>query len=88
MMEYLGVEVPDVADGALQDTHWAGGSIGYFSTYALGNVASAQLWERISGHPGRVRADRPRRVRAAPRVAARACTSTDGSTCRRGCCSA
>jgi carboxypeptidase Taq len=48
MMEYLGVEVPDVADGALQDTHWAGGSIGYFSTYALGNVASAQLWERIS----------------------------------------
>jgi carboxypeptidase Taq len=48
MMEYLGVEVPDVADGALQDTHWAGGSIGYFSTYALGNIASAQLWQRIS----------------------------------------
>ena len=48
MMEYIGIEVPDVADGALQDTHWAGGSIGYFSTYALGNVASAQLWERIS----------------------------------------
>jgi len=48
MMEYLGVEVTDVADGALQDTHWAGGSVGYFSTYALGNVASAQLWARIS----------------------------------------
>jgi carboxypeptidase Taq len=48
MLEYLGVEVPDVADGALQDTHWAGGSIGYFSTYALGNIASAQLWERIT----------------------------------------
>ena len=48
MMEYLGVEVPDVADGALQDTHWAGGAIGYFSTYALGNITSAQLWERIS----------------------------------------
>jgi carboxypeptidase Taq len=48
MLEYLGVEVPDVADGALQDTHWAGGSIGYFSTYALGNVVSAQLWQRIS----------------------------------------
>jgi carboxypeptidase Taq len=48
MLEYLGVEVPDIADGALQDTHWAGGSIGYFSTYALGNIASAQLWERIS----------------------------------------
>ena len=48
MKEYLGVDVPDVADGALQDTHWAGGAIGYFSTYALGNIASAQLWERIS----------------------------------------
>jgi carboxypeptidase Taq len=48
MMEYLGIEVPDVADGALQDTHWSGGAIGYFSTYALGNIASAQLWERIT----------------------------------------
>jgi carboxypeptidase Taq len=48
MNEYLGVDVPDVADGALQDTHWAAGSIGYFSTYALGNIVSAQLWERIS----------------------------------------
>jgi carboxypeptidase Taq len=48
MVDYLGVEVPDVADGALQDTHWANGAIGYFSTYALGNVASAQLWERLS----------------------------------------
>jgi carboxypeptidase Taq len=48
MLEYLGIEVPDVADGALQDMHWAGGSIGYFSTYSLGNIASAQLWQRIS----------------------------------------
>jgi carboxypeptidase Taq len=48
MMEYLGIEVPDVADGALQDSHWSGGAIGYFSTYALGNIVSAQLWERIS----------------------------------------
>jgi carboxypeptidase Taq len=48
MAEYLGVEVPDVADGALQDTHWASGSIGYFPTYALGNIVSAQLWERIT----------------------------------------
>ena len=31
----------------LQDTHWATGSIGYFPTYALGNLISAQLWERI-----------------------------------------
>ena len=47
MKEYLGVDVPDVADGALQDTHWASGSIGYFPTYALGNIISAQIWERL-----------------------------------------
>jgi carboxypeptidase Taq len=32
----------------LQDTHWATGAIGYFPTYALGNLISAQLWERIA----------------------------------------
>jgi carboxypeptidase Taq len=47
MKEYLGIDVPDVADGVLQDMHWSGGAIGYFPTYALGNVISAQLWERI-----------------------------------------
>ncbi|MFY9579569.1 MAG: carboxypeptidase M32, partial [Gaiellaceae bacterium] len=46
MQEYLGVEVPDDANGVLQDVHWSGGDIGYFATYALGNLISAQLWER------------------------------------------
>ena len=27
--------------------HWSGGAFGYFPTYALGNVISGQLWERI-----------------------------------------
>jgi carboxypeptidase Taq len=45
--EYLGIEVPDDRRGILQDMHWAGGHIGYFPTYALGNVISAQIWERI-----------------------------------------
>jgi carboxypeptidase Taq len=45
MRELLGVEVPDAARGCLQDVHWAHGSIGYFPTYALGNVFAAQLWE-------------------------------------------
>ena len=40
---YLGVEVPDHAHGALQDTHWAGGDFGYFPTYALGSAYGAQL---------------------------------------------
>ena len=46
MDEYLGIEVPDDAHGVLQDMHWGGGSIGYFSTYSLGNVMSVQIWER------------------------------------------
>jgi carboxypeptidase Taq len=45
MRELLGIEVPDDAHGCLQDVHWAHGSIGYFPTYALGNVVAAQLWE-------------------------------------------
>ena len=40
---YLGVEVPDDAHGALQDTHWACGDFGYFPTYALGSAYGAQL---------------------------------------------
>jgi carboxypeptidase Taq len=48
MREYLGVDVPDDAHGVLQDVHWSGGSFGYFPTYALGNVVSLQLWDRIT----------------------------------------
>jgi carboxypeptidase Taq len=48
MEEYLGVVPPDDAKGVLQDVHWASGLLGYFSTYALGNLISAQLWERIN----------------------------------------
>ena len=48
MEEYLGVTPPNDAQGVLQDVHWSGGSIGYFSTYALGNLISAQLWEKIN----------------------------------------
>jgi carboxypeptidase Taq len=47
VLEYLGIEVPDVADGVLQDTHWASGHLGYFPTYSLGNVISLQIWERL-----------------------------------------
>ena len=45
--DYLGIEVPDDRRGILQDMHWAGGHIGYFPTYALGNVISAQIWQRV-----------------------------------------
>jgi carboxypeptidase Taq len=48
MQEYLGVTPPNDAKGVLQDIHWSNGYIGYFSTYALGNLISLQLWERIN----------------------------------------
>src|SRR5215216_5130941 len=48
MQEYLGITPPDDAQGVLQDIHWSGGAIGYFSTYALGNLVSAQWWEQIN----------------------------------------
>ncbi len=48
MNEYLGIEVPDDANGVLQDTHWANGLIGYFSTYLLGTVMSVQIWEKAN----------------------------------------
>jgi carboxypeptidase Taq len=44
--EYLGLDVPDAASGVLQDVHWSAGLIGYFPTYALGNLIAGQLWER------------------------------------------
>ena len=47
MEEYLGVVVPDDANGVLQDVHWSAGLIGYFSTYLLGTVMSVQLWEKM-----------------------------------------
>jgi len=46
--EYLGITPPNDAQGVLQDVHWSGGMVGYFSTYALGNIISAQLWERLN----------------------------------------
>jgi carboxypeptidase Taq len=47
MNDYLGVDVPNDAQGVLQDTHWASGSIGYFATYLLGTVMSVQIWQKI-----------------------------------------
>ena len=44
MADLLGVEVPDDTHGVLQDIHWSQGGIGYFPTYALGNVISLQIW--------------------------------------------
>ena len=49
MQAYLGVTPPSDTLGVLQDVHWSSGLIGYFATYALGNLMSVQLWDKALG---------------------------------------
>lgn len=52
MQRDLGLTPPDDAHGCLQDMHWSTGSFGYFPTYSLGSMLSAQLmgaYEREGG---------------------------------------
>jgi carboxypeptidase Taq len=48
----LGIIPANDAEGCLQDGHWASGLIGYFPTYALGNVFAAQLMEKAEQDAG------------------------------------
>ncbi len=43
---YLNIEVPNDADGILQDVHWAFGGFGYFPTYSLGSFYAAQFYAK------------------------------------------
>ena len=44
MYKYLGLTPPDYSQGVMQDVHWSSGAIGYFPTYTLGNLYSAQFF--------------------------------------------
>ena len=44
MVEYLGIEPKNDAEGVLQDVHWSAGLFGYFPTYALGTAYAAQFY--------------------------------------------
>ncbi|MEZ6125298.1 MAG: carboxypeptidase M32 [Planctomycetaceae bacterium] len=44
-LEDFGMVPPSDADGCLQDIHWSAGLLGYFPTYALGNMYAAQFFE-------------------------------------------
>jgi carboxypeptidase Taq len=41
--DYFGLEIENDAEGVLQDVHWSSGLLGYFPSYALGNILSGQL---------------------------------------------
>ena len=47
MEQYLGVRPKNAAEGALQDVHWSQGYMGYFPTYALGNVVAGMVYDRL-----------------------------------------
>ncbi len=50
--EYLGIEVPNDTLGCLQDSHWSGGMIGYFPSYALGSAYGPQLLAKMEAEIG------------------------------------
>ena len=60
MERYLGIVPDNDADGVLQDIHWSMAAIGYFPTYALGNLMSAQIFARAEAElddlPGQIAA--------------------------------
>ncbi len=47
MEELLGIKPKTYSEGVLQDVHWSNGYIGYFPTYSLGTVLSAQIKAKI-----------------------------------------
>ncbi|MGB3209672.1 MAG: carboxypeptidase M32 [Desulforhopalus sp.] len=48
MQEYLGLSTAgNDKDGCLQDVHWTDGSFGYFPSYTIGALNSAQLFHAI-----------------------------------------
>ena len=55
--EYLGIDVPSDALGCLQDSHWSGGMIGYFPSYALGSAYGPQMLKKMEEDLGDVYAD-------------------------------
>jgi carboxypeptidase Taq len=52
MRSLVGIDVPNDAVGVLQDVHWSAGLIGYFPTYTLGTLYSAQFLAAIERELG------------------------------------
>jgi carboxypeptidase Taq len=50
--EYLGITPPNDRNGVLQDVHWSAGLVGYFPTYALGNLYASQFFAQADAELG------------------------------------
>ena len=55
--KYFDIVPKNDAEGCLQDVHWSGGLIGYFPTYTLGNLYSAQFFAQAKKDLGNFEAD-------------------------------
>jgi carboxypeptidase Taq len=49
--QLFGFAPPDDKHGCLQDIHWSMGGLGYFPTYTLGNINSAQVFAAARKNP-------------------------------------
>ncbi|MEB3261778.1 MAG: carboxypeptidase M32 [Cyanobacteriota bacterium] len=56
MQELLGIRPETDSQGCLQDIHWAEGLMGYFPSYALGHLISAQISEAFEQENGSIQA--------------------------------
>jgi carboxypeptidase Taq len=52
MQKLLGIRPKTDTEGCLQDVHWSFGGLGYFPTYTLGNLYSAQFFEALTADLG------------------------------------
>lgn len=52
--EYFGITPDTSSNGCLQDVHWSAGLIGYFPTYALGNMYAAHFFNAAEKELGNI----------------------------------
>jgi carboxypeptidase Taq len=57
MQRHLGVRPDSDANGVLQDVHWSSALHGYFSTYTLGNLYAAALFNKATEDLGDLEGD-------------------------------
>ena len=54
MQEYLGITPSNDTEGILQDSHWSGGSFGYFPSYLLGSIYDGMYVDTIEQELGSI----------------------------------
>ena len=50
--KYFDLDVPNDAQGCMQDVHWSAGLFGYFPTYSLGTLNAAQFYSQAESELG------------------------------------